>query len=167
MIDINATLVAQMLNFLILVVILRLVAYKPIVRMLKEREDRIAGSIKKADDDAAEAEAVLNDYKAQLATARTKAQAIMDKAEKRARDEHTAKLQETNVEINQLKEAAQQQIQRERSQAVEQLKGQMVALSMAAAHKIVSKNMDAAENEVLISEFIDQLDKDKIGDLPC
>ena len=51
MIDINATLVAQMLNFLILVVILRLVAYKPIVRMLKEREDRIAGSIKKADDD--------------------------------------------------------------------------------------------------------------------
>jgi len=167
LIDINATLVAQMLNFLILVVILRLVAYKPIVRMLKEREDRIAGSIKKADDDAAEAEAVLNDYKAQLATARTKAQAIMDKAEKRARDEHTAKLQETNVEINQLKEAAQQQIQRERSQAVEQLKGQMVALSMAAAHKIVSKNMDAAENEALISEFIDQLDKDKIGDLPC
>ena len=167
MIDINATLVAQMLNFLILVVILRLVAYKPIVRMLKEREDRIAGSIKKADDDAAEAEAVLNDYKAQLATARTKAQAIMDKAEKRARDEHTAKLQETNVEINQLKEAAQQQIQRERSQAVEQLKSQMVVLSMAAAQKIVSKNMDAAENEALISEFIDQLDKDKIGDLPC
>ena len=45
MIDINATLVAQMLNFLILVVVLRLVAYKPIVKMLKEREERIAGSI--------------------------------------------------------------------------------------------------------------------------
>ena len=40
MIDINATLVAQMLNFLILVVVLRLVAYKPIVKMLKEREER-------------------------------------------------------------------------------------------------------------------------------
>ena len=47
MIDINATLVAQMLNFLILVVVLRLVAYKPIVKMLKEREERIAGSIEK------------------------------------------------------------------------------------------------------------------------
>lgn len=167
MIDINATLVAQMLNFLILVVILRLVAYKPIVKMLKEREDRIASSIKKADDDAAAAEATLKDYKAQLATARTKAQDIMDKAEKRAQDEHAAKIQETNTEIKQMKEAAQEQIQRERSQAVEQLKGQMVALSMAAAQKIVSKNMDAAENEALISEFIEQLDKDKIGDLPC
>ena len=78
MIDINATLVAQMLNFLILVVVLRLVAYKPIVKMLKEREERIAGSIEKADADMAEAEAVLKDYKAQLASARVKAQDIMD-----------------------------------------------------------------------------------------
>ena len=163
MIDINATLVAQMLNFLILVVVLRLVAYKPIVKMLKEREERIAGSIEKADADMAEAEAVLKDYKAQLASARVKAQDIMDKAEKRAQDEHSAKIQETHSEIKQMKEAAQQQIQRERSQAVEQ----MVVLSMAAAQKIVSKNMDAAENEALIGEFIDQLDKDKIGDLPC
>lgn len=167
MIDINATLVAQMLNFLILVVVLRLVAYKPIVKMLKDREERIAGSIQKADADKAEAEAVLKDYKAQLASARAKAQDIMDKAEKRAQDEHAAKIQETHSEINQMKEAAQQQIQRERSQAVEQLKSQMVVLSMAAAQKIVSKNMDAAENEALIGEFIDQLDKDKIGDLPC
>ena len=73
MIDINATLVAQMLNFLILVVVLRLVAYKPIVKMLKEREERIAGSIEKADADMAEAEAVLKDYKALLASARVKA----------------------------------------------------------------------------------------------
>lgn len=156
-----------MLNFLILVVVLRLVAYKPIVKMLQERENRIASSIKKADDDAAEAEAVLKDYKEQLATARVKAQGIMDAAEKRAQDEHAAKIQETNAEIKQMKEAAQQQLQRERTQAAELLKGQMVALSMAAAQKIVSKNMDAAENEALVSEFIDQLDKDKIGDLPC
>ena len=44
MIDINATLIAQMLNFLILVVLLRAVAYKPIVKMLKEREDNIANN---------------------------------------------------------------------------------------------------------------------------
>ena len=69
--------------------------------------------------------------------------------------------------VEQMKENAEEQIQRERAQAVEVLKGQMVALSMAAAQKIVSKNMDAAENEALVSEFIDQLDKDKIGDLPC
>lgn len=167
MIDINATLIAQMLNFLVLVVLLRIFAYKPIVKMLKEREERIAGSIKKADDDAAAAEATLKQYQEQLAGARVKAQEIIDKAEKRTREDHEASMQTTRAEIDQMKHAAQQEIQRERALAVEKLKGQVAALSIAAAEKIVSKNIDAAENEALIKEFIDQLDKDKIGDLPC
>lgn len=167
MIDINATLIAQMLNFLVLVVLLRIFAYKPIVKMLKEREERIAGSIKKADDDAAAAEATLKQYQDQLAGARVKAQEIIDKAEKRTREDHEASMQTTRAEIDQMKHAAQQEIQRERALAVEKLKGQVAALSIAAAEKIVSKNIDAAENEALIKEFIDQLDKDKIGDLPC
>ena len=167
MIDINATLIAQMLNFLILVVLLRAVAYKPIVKMLKEREDNIANNLKQAEDDKAEAKKALEQYQAQLADARVQAQEIMDKAEKRARDAKAAKLQETNQEIAQMKEAAQQEIQREQARAVEKLKGDMVTLSLAAAQKIVSKNIDVAENEALISEFIDQLDKNKIGDLPC
>jgi len=167
LIDINATLIAQMLNFLVLVVLLRIFAYKPIVKMLKEREERIAGSIKKADDDAAAAEATLRQYQEQLAGARVKAQEIIDKAEKRTREDHEASMQTTKAEIDQMKHAAQQEIQRERALAVEKLKGQVAALSIAAAEKIVSKNIDAAENEALIKEFIDQLDKDKIGDLPC
>ena len=167
MIDINATLIAQMLNFLVLVVLLRIFAYKPIVKMLKEREERIAGSIKKADDDATAAEATLKQYQEQLAGARVKAQEIIDKAEKRTREDHEASMQTTKAEIDQMKHAAQQEIQRERALAVEKLKGQVAALSIAAAEKIVSKNIDAAENEALIKEFIDQLDKDKIGDLPC
>ena len=167
MIDINATLIAQMLNFLVLVVLLRIFAYKPIVKMLKEREERIAGSIKKADDDAAAAEATLKQYQEQLAGARVKAQEIIDKAEKRTREDHEASMQTTKAEIDQMKHAAQQEIQRERALAVEKLKGQDAALSIAAAEKHVSKNIDAAENEALIKEFIDQRDKDKIGDLPC
>ena len=156
MIDINATLIAQMLNFLVLVVLLRIFAYKPIVKMLKEREERIAGSIKKADDDAVYDEVV-----------EINLSEIIDKAEKRTREDHEASMQTTKAEIDQMKHAAQQEIQRERALAVEKLKGQVAALSIAAAEKIVSKNIDAAENEALIKEFIDQLDKDKIGDLPC
>ena len=167
MIDINATILAQMLNFLILVVVLRAVAYNAVVKMVKDPWDTIAASLKKADDDAAKAEAALKEYQDQLANARTKAQDIVDKAEKRAQEDHEAFVQATQKEIAQMKEAAEQQIQRERQQAVEQLKGEMITLSLAAASKIVSKNMDADENEKLIGEFIDQLDKDKIGDMPC
>ena len=167
MIDINATLIAQILNFLILVAILRAVAYKPIVRMLKAREDKIAASLDKADADAAESEKVLRDYRAQLAEARVKAQEIRDKAAKLAQEEREASLQETQHEIEQRRKAAEAEILRERAMAVEQLKGEMVTLSMAAASKIIAKNLDAAENEKLISDFIGKLDKEKIGDLSC
>lgn len=167
MIELNATFFAQILNFLILVVILRVVAYKPVVRMIQARENKIAESIEKADADAAAAAATLKDYKRQLADAHTKAQEIVDKAEKRAREEHDASILATKKEIEQMKKAAQEEIQRDRERAVEQLKTEVITLSMAAAGKIISKNIDAKENEQLIGDFISQLDKEKIGDLSC
>lgn len=167
MIDLNMTFFAQIINFVILVVLLRAVAYKPVVNMLKAREDRIKESLDKADADAAEADKLLADYKKKLAAANVKAEDIIRNAEKRASEEREAARAETKREIEQMKKAAEAEIQRDRERAVAQLRGEVVALSMAAAGKIISKNIDKAENEQLITEFVDKLDKDKIGDLPC
>lgn len=167
MIELNATFFAQILNFLILVVILRAVAYKPVVRMLKAREDRIQESLDKADADAVEADKILAEYKDKLAAANAKAETIVRNAEKRASEEREEKRAEAKREIEQMKKAAAAEIQRDRERAAEQLRAEVVALSMAAAGKIIAKNMDKAENEQLVGEFVDKLDKDKIGDLPC
>ncbi len=161
------TFFAQIINFVILVVLLRAVAYKPVVNMLKAREDRIKESLDKADADAAEADKLLADYKKKLAAANIKAEDIIRNAEKRASEEREAARAETKREIEQMKKAAEAEIQRDRERAVAQLRGEVVALSMAAAGKIISKNIDKAENEQLITDFVDKLDKDKIGDLPC
>ena len=167
MIDLNATFFAQILNFLILVAILRALCYKPVVRMIKAREDKIAESLAKADSDVAEAESLKKDYQAQLAEAREKAQAIVDKAEKVAASNREASIQDTKREIEQMKKAAQAEIQRDHERAADQLKKEIVALSLLAAGKVVEKNMEASENEALVGDFIDKLDKDKIGDLSC
>ena len=167
MIDLNATFFAQILNFLILVAILRALCYKPVVRMIKAREDKIAESLAKADSDVAEAESLKKDYQAQLAEAREKAQAFVDKAEKVAASNRETSLQDTKREIEQMKKAAQAEIQRDRERAADQLKKEIVALSLLAAGKVVEKNMEASENEALVGDFIDKLDKDKIGDLSC
>ena len=167
LIDLNGTLPVQIINFLILVALLRAVAYKPIVRMMDERRAKIAESSEKADADAAAAEAMLNEYKAQLAAARTKAQEIVDLAEKRASEDREARLQATKHEIEQMKRAAELQMERERAHAVEQLKAEVVALSLAAAGKIIQKNLEAKDNDAIIGEFIAKLDANKIGDAPC
>ena len=166
-IDLNSTLPIQIINFLILVALLRAVAYKPVVRMMEERKAKIAESIEKADADAAAAAATLDEYKAQLAEARVKAQEIVDLAEKRASEERAASIQATKREIEQMKKSAEQQMEQERAHAVEQLKGEVVAVALEAAGKIIQKNLTAADNDAIVGEFISKLDADKIGDATC
>ena len=167
MIELNATLIAQILNFLILVVILRLVAYKPVARLLQQRSDKIQGDLDKAESDRKEAEATLVQYRQKLSDANVKAQEIVDKAEKVARDEHDAAVEATKREIEQMKKNAEEDIQRDRERIAAQLRGEVVSLSLAAASKLISKNIDNKENERLINDFINQLDKEKLGDLSC
>ena len=165
MIEINATILAQILNFLILVIILRAVAYKPVARLLQQRSDKIKGDLNKAEADRKAAEQTLADYKAQLSDAHKKAQEIVDKANLDARREHDAAVAETRKEIERMKQTAQAEIENERNRAFEDMKSQIVSLSLAAAGKVVSKNLDTKENDKLVNEFISGLNKDMFADL--
>ena len=161
------TLIAQILNFVILVVILRAVAYKPVKKILAERSQRIQESLDKADADKAEAERTLRDYKAKLVEAREKAQSIVENAERVAAQDREAAVADTRREIEQMKKSAEEQMERERAHAVEQLKAEVVALSLAAAGKIIQKNLDEKDNDAIIGEFIAKLDAKKVGDASC
>ena len=135
--------------------------------MLQQRSDKIQGDLDKAESDRKEAEATLVQYRQKLSDANVKAQEIVDKAEKVARDEHDAAVEATKREIEQMKKNAEEDIQRDRERIAAQLRGEVVSLSMAAAGKLISKNIDNKENERLINDFINQLDKEKLGDLSC
>ena len=165
MIEINATILAQIINFLILVIFLRAVAYKPVARLLQQRSDKIKGDLDKAEADRKAAEQTLADYKAQLADAHKKAQDIVDKANLTARQEHDAAVAETRREIERMKLAAQAEIENERNRAFDEMKSQVVSLSLAAASKVVSKNIDTKENDRLVTEFIAGLNKNMFADL--
>ena len=167
MIEINATILAQILNFVILVIFLRAVAYKPVCRLLEQRSQKIQNDLDKAEADKREAQQTLAQYRQTLQEANIRAQEIIANAEKSARDTHDAKILETKRDIEQIKKNAADEIQRERAQAMDQMKSEVVALSLLAAGKVIGKNIDNKENERLINDFINQLDKEKLGDLSC
>ena len=160
MIELNATMIAQVVNFLILAAILRALAYKPVARMLKQRSDKIQEAISKADADKKAAEETLAQYKSQLADAQRRAQDIVDKAEVTARQEREALVAETKKEIERLKQNAQVEIQNERNRAFEQMQKEIVTLSLAAAEKVVGKNLTSKENDKLVNDFIAGLNED-------
>ena len=165
MIEINATILAQIINFLILVIILRAVAYKPVARLLQQRTDKIKGDIDKAAADRKAAEQTLADYKAQLSDAHKKAQEIVDKATLTARQEHDNAVAETRREIERMKATAQAEIENERNRAFDEMKSQIVSLSLMAAGKVVAKNVDTKENDKLVNDFIAGLNKNMFADL--
>lgn len=167
MVELNGTLLAQIFNFLILVGILTKFAYKPLMKAMEDRQIKIAESINAAERERQEAEQLKIGYQEQLAQARIQAQGIVEKAEKLAEEAKEQILQEARVESARILKNVQEEIARERALALTQLKGEVVALSMAAAAKIIEKNMDDEVNAHLVSSFIEKLDGQKIGGLPC
>lgn len=167
MIEINATLVAQIINFLILVFILTKVAYKPLMKILEDRQAGIANSLAAAENDRRAAEELKREYQGQLAEARAQAQAIVEKAEILAEKNKEEILEAAKAERARLLETTQEEIARERQLALAELRAEVVGLSIAAAAKLIEKNIDAEVNSQLVSDFIDKLDDKKIGGLPC
>lgn len=167
MVDINATLVAQIINFLILVAILTKVAYKPLMKVMDERKRAVEGSIAEAQKEREEAAELKAMYKSQIANARTEAQAIVAKAERAAKESREAILAEAKREQARMLAAAREEIELEKRRALDGIRREVVTLSTMAAAKIVAENLDAQANSALVDAFIRELDKEKSGGLPC
>ena len=163
MVDLSpGTILAQMLNFFILVWILHRFAYKPLVGMMNARKEQIANDLASAEQSRLEAEQIKADYAAQIAKARQEAQEIVEKAHHQAKLS-TAEEVAARSQIENEKERARQDIAIERDRAMNSLRNEVVSLSVAMAGKVVAKDMNSETNTKLIEDAIRQLDSKTIG----
>ena len=167
MVELNGTLIAQIVNFLILVAILAKFAYKPLMQALEDRQNKIDENLDSAERDKKAAEQLKSEYKQQLVDVRIQAQAIVEKAEKLAEENRDRILEDARSESARILKSAQEDIVRERELALSQLRAEVVALSMAAASKIIQQQMNADINASLVTDFIEKLDDKTVGGLPC
>ena len=164
MVDLTlGTILAQMLNFFILVWILARFAYKPLVSMMQERKERIAKDLADAQAARNEAEQFKADYAAQIANARKEAQQIVEKAVQQAEATTREQLAAAREQIEREKERARQDIVNERDRAMNNLRNEVISLSVAMATKVVAKDMDSETNTKLIEDAIAKLDSKTIG----
>ena len=164
MVDLTlGTILAQMLNFFILVWILASFAYKPLVSMMQERKERIAKDLADAQAARNEAEQFKADYAAQIANARQEAQQIVEKAVQQAEATTREQLAAAREQIEREKERARQDIVNERDRAMNNLRNEVISLSVAMATKVVAKDMDSETNTKLIEDAIAKLDSKTIG----
>lgn len=164
MVDLTlGTILAQMLNFFILVWILHRFAYKPLVGMMNARKEQIANDLASAEQSRLEAEQIKADYAAQIAKARQEAQEIVEKAHHQAKLSTAEEVAAARSQIENEKERARQDIVIERDRAMNSLRNEVVSLSVAMAGKVVAKDMNSETNTKLIEDAIRQLDSKTIG----
>ena len=157
MVNINATLIAQILNFLFLVFILAKFVYKPLLNVMEARKNKIASDLEAADTAKVEAEAVKAEYAAKLADARQEAQAIIENARKNAQAAHDKIMAETKAEQDQVVAAAKEAIELEKQKALGDVRAQVISLSMLAASKIVEQKLGSEEDKKMAGEIVDSI----------
>ncbi|MEE1229491.1 MAG: F0F1 ATP synthase subunit B [Phascolarctobacterium sp.] len=159
MVNINATLIAQILNFLVLVFVLAKFAYKPLLGMMEERKNKIASDLETAEQAKKDAEAVKAEYAAKLADARQEAQAIIENARKTAQAAHDKIMADTKVEQEQYVAAQKEIIATEKKKAMDEVRAQVISLSMIAAGKIVEQKLNSEEDKKMASKIVDSIMK--------
>ena len=143
--------------FLFLVVLLRKLAWKPIVGALDERTKHIKDSLEKAEAAQRAAENARAEYEAMIAKASKEAQELIARSRKAAevtRDEIVAKAQ---VESEQLRQRTIKEIDLARQKALEEIKHTAAQLSVDIAGKIIGRSLAAKDHQDLIRQALREM----------
>ncbi len=157
---INTTwLLAQIVNFGLLLLVLRLFAYKPILNMLNTRKQKIQESLEYAERVKAEGAEQQKEFAHKLEEARREAQAASQTAQQVGEKEREAILVQARNEARKLVEQAKEQIEFERKQMMADLHDEVVRLSLLAAQKVINQSLDERAHRQLVSDFLAQAEK--------
>ncbi len=147
-------LISQIINFVLLLFILRQFLYKPIVGMLDRRSEKIRTDLQEAEEARSKAEAARQEYEQQLEQARDDRRSIVAQASEQAEKVKEDILSEARVEAAEIVSKAQDEMEYERRQVLLQAQNQIVDLALAAAGRVVGESLDEKAHRRLIQEFI-------------
>jgi F-type H+-transporting ATPase subunit b len=155
-------LIWTIITFSIVFFILKKFAWGPIIHALDERAEKIHGDIEKAEKLRSEAETVLQEYKAKIANAHDEAIAIVNEAKSDATVLKNKMIQDTNVEIQRIKDQSLRDIELARLKALQDIQQNVLDLSISIASKILEKQLKAEDHANFVNSELENLKKVKV-----
>lgn len=147
----------QIIIFVILLFLLKKIAWKPLLNALQTREQGIKDSIEHAEQLKKDSEELLLQNKKILAEANAQSMKIINESKEIAnkmRDELLAKTQEDS---RKLLEQAKVEIKLEKDSAMSELRNEVSELAIKAAEKIINENLDENKQKKIVNDFISQM----------
>jgi len=152
----------QIFNFLIVLVVLRAWVYKPVVGLLQKRRETIAQGLEDARVAAEARENAEKEAESVVAAAQQEANTIVREATDRAEQAAAEVKLEAEKEAEAARQSAIAEGDQLKNQALGEVRGQVAALAIAAAQKVINESLDAKRQQKLIDEFFSGIEGDKV-----
>jgi len=156
-VNLNATLIGQMVAFVIFIYLTQRFVWPPIVAAMAERTKRIADGLQAADKAEKDLELAKHKVVEQLTSAKKEAATIIDQANKRAIEIVEEAKEKARLEGDRLKVSAQAEIEQATSRAREELRAKVVTLALAGAEKILESSIDQNAHTELVNKLAAEL----------
>ena len=156
-IEINGTVIVELITFLLMLAILARYVYPEIVKLAEARQQAIAEQLKEAEKAHAEAEQSLKEAAAKLEDARKTAQNVIDAATKSGEQLRQELKQKAEEESKRTVEAAKKEIEAERERAVQSVRSEVANLVVAATERVIGETLDDAKHKQLIERAISEV----------
>lgn len=145
---------ATLFFFILLMVLLKKVAWGPLMGIMTQREELIASEIAAAENSRGESQRLLEEQRDLLKEARTEALAIVENAKKQGDVSREEIITTARSEAIRLKESAFREIDTEKERAIAAVREEVVSLSVLAASKVLEKEVSEEDNRALIEATI-------------
>ena len=139
--DFNATLPLMSIQFVLLTVVLTFIYFKPISKVIDDRENYINDNLTTASEKLIKANDLYNEYGEQLKTARVNAQGIIAQSEKEAKDVVALEINDARQDAAKLIERTNKELETQKSLALKQLETQVDELSQLIKEKLLGKEV--------------------------
>lgn len=145
--------------FVVLLIILRVAAWKPILQALKDREGFIRDSLEEAKREREKAQQQQAEFEEKLRKSKEEAAALVEEGRRDAEETRKRIVGEAKAEAEAAADRAKREIELARNDALQKLHDQAVAISTMVAGKMIQRELNAADHEDLINESIAEMAK--------
>lgn len=153
--------VISLANLVILFLILKKLLFKPVKKIVDKRQKEIESEYKKAEKTQAEADAIKAEWEGKMATAEAEADKIISDAVERADSRNEVMLYESREKADQIIRKAKADIERERKDARETIKKEIVDVSQALSEQIIGREINMDDHRDLIDKAIDKIGEEQ------
>ena len=148
------TVIFQILNLLLLMVLFKKYLFKPVMEILEKRQAEIEGHYQEAQQAETDAKAMKADYESKMAGARQEADRVIKTATKSANAMSASIVEDARTQADQLKRRAQTEIDLERRRAFDEVKGELSGIALDIASQVIEREVNEKDHEAFIDEFI-------------